>query len=288
LIRLLESPARPVAAVRLRRIDRSSAQLHQQRIERARELILEGELYLVNLARRFEFEVHGAALDLLQRAGALSRPRFGAYIELGDSQLISTSPELFLKLAADRTVITAPIKGTRPRNADAEQDAKAAQSLAQDPKERAELSMVIDVERNDLGKIAEVGSVRVCSEPTVQACGAVWHRAAEVGAKLDARHGRETLVSAMAPSGSVTGAPKIRAMEVIAELEAERRGLYTGGLGFIGHDGGLCLAMAIRTLTVRQGLGRYHAGGGIVVDSDPALEVQETEWKAQQLLSLCG
>jgi anthranilate/para-aminobenzoate synthase component I len=190
-------------------------------------------------------------------------------------------------------VLTSPIKGTRPRDPDRTRDQATARELASDPKERAELAMVIDVERNDLGSVAQTGSVRVVGEPRVVPCGGVWHRMADVTAQLDIKHDRAALLRAMTPSGSVTGAPKVRAMEVIAELEADRRGLYTGALGYVAHDGSMTLSMAIRTLVLGRGSrnlereASYFAGGGIVVDADPRQELQETEWKAQQLLALC-
>jgi anthranilate/para-aminobenzoate synthase component I len=156
-------------------------------------------------------------------------------------------------------------------------------ALDADPKERAELAMVIDVERNDLGRIAVPGSVELIGRPRVITRGTVHHREATLRARLRPGLGRADLVRAMLPSGSVTGAPKVRAMEVIAALEAERRGLYTGALGAVFGDGTLRLSMAIRTLTVRDGEGHYFAGGGIVADSDPVRELEETRWKALQL-----
>ena len=143
--------------------------------------------------------------------------------------------------------------------------------------------MVVDVERNDLGRIARTGSVRVLGPPRVETFGSVHHRIARVTARLAPDVSRRELLEAMLPSGSVTGAPKIRAMEVIAELESARRGLYTGAVGALGHDGTLNLAMAIRTLTRRGEDAHYFAGGGIVADSVPAKEVTETRWKALQL-----
>ena len=143
--------------------------------------------------------------------------------------------------------------------------------------------MVIDVERNDLGRIARTGSVRVVGVPRIETFGTVHHRVATVVAELADGIDRTTVLRAMLPSGSVTGAPKIRAMEIIADLESERRGLYTGALGALGHDGSLRLSMAIRTLTRRKGVAHYFAGGGIVAASDPEREVLETRWKAAQL-----
>jgi anthranilate/para-aminobenzoate synthase component I len=293
LVRDLQQMPRPAQAVHLRRLDRGSDEAHVQRIERAQQLILDGDLYVVNLARRLSFAMQGDELDLLQRMVEQSRPAFGAFLALGETSVCSTSPELFLRLGEDHSLLTSPIKGTRPRDRDDARDRASARQLASDPKELAELAMVIDVERNDLGRVAEVGSVKVVGEPRVVPCGAVWHRMADVTAQLDAQQDRAALLRAMTPSGSVTGAPKVRAMEVIAELEADRRGLYTGALGYVAHDGSMTLSMAIRTLVLNRSSGgaereaSYFAGGGIVVDSDPRRELQETEWKAQQLLALC-
>jgi anthranilate/para-aminobenzoate synthase component I len=157
------------------------------------------------------------------------------------------------------------------------------QELEQDPKERAELTMIVDVERNDLGRVAEVGSVRLAALPHVVTHRTVHHRVALLTARTRAGVGRDDVLRSMLPSGSVTGAPKVRAMEVIASLEPLRRGLYTGAIGFIGHDGVITLSMAIRTVVLNGNEGEYWTGGGIVADSDPAREVEETQWKALQL-----
>jgi anthranilate/para-aminobenzoate synthase component I len=146
--------------------------------------------------------------------------------------------------------------------------------------------MIIDVERNDLGRIAEPGSVRVVDGPRVSTYGSVHHRWAELEARLSANRSRSDVLEAMLPSGSVTGAPKVRAMEVIAELEAARRGLYTGAYGYVTRGGGMVLGMAIRTLCRRGSEAEYFAGGGIVADSDPLREYEETRWKALQLAAL--
>ncbi len=265
------------------RPDDEAAHAHLGRIERALELIAKGEIYQVNLARRLRFSVSGSALELLALLGRRARPAHGAAIASEGLDVACTSPELFLALDPDRRVSTSPIKGTRPRGRDAPEDAARARELDADAKERAELAMVLDVERNDLGRVAEIGSLRLAAPPRVSTHATVHHRSATLSARLRADVTRGALLEAMLPSGSVTGAPKIRAMELIAELEASRRGLYTGALGFMSHDGGLRLAMSIRTLTVRDGEGHYFVGGGIVADSDPERELEETRWKALQL-----
>jgi anthranilate/para-aminobenzoate synthase component I len=185
-------------------------------------------------------------------------------------------------------LFTAPIKGTRPRGKDAFEDRALVQELDQDPKERAELTMIIDVERHDLGRVSQVGSVRVLAGPEIVTHRTVHHRLALLAGRARADASREEVLASMLPSGSVTGAPKVRAMEVIARLEASRRGLYTGGIGFVAHDGGVTLSMAIRTAVLRGSEGEYWTGGGIVADSDPAREVEETRWKAVQLLRAAG
>lgn len=286
LVRLVSRAGAP-ASVAVSAIGRNEPDdVHVARVHRAIELIVEGEIYLVNLARRFDFEVRGRAVDLVARMAAHARSPHSFALNWEGLALAASSPELFLDVDTSGRLSTAPIKGTRPRGADAPEDARLAQELAADPKEIAELTMVIDVERNDLGKIAETGSVRMRGDPVVRTYGSVHHRVATVTARLRNGVSRRSLLESMLPSGSVTGAPKVRAMEVIAELESERRGVYTGALGYLCHDGAMRLAMAIRTLTVRSGVGHYFAGGGIVADSDPAREVLETSWKAAQMYRL--
>jgi anthranilate/para-aminobenzoate synthase component I len=263
-----------------------AAELHRARIRRALEHIRAGDLYQVNLARRFEFRVRGSAVALLARLLERGHPPHAAAFAWGALDVVSVSPELFIKTDICGSIFTSPIKGTRPRGSDAQRNAELSGELDTDPKERAELTMVLDVERNDLARLARPGSVRLAVPPHVEAHGTVFHRVATLQAELRAEPTRLEILERMLPSGSVTGAPKVRAMDLIAELEAERRGLYTGAFGYLASDGSLELGMAIRTLTVREGQGHYFAGGGIVADSDPEHEVQETLWKAEALLGL--
>jgi anthranilate/para-aminobenzoate synthase component I len=260
--------------------------VHSRRIEAAIELILEGDIYLVNIARRFEFQVAGHPVDLVGRLVAHARAPYAAALDWQSVALAASSPELLLDLDVGRHLVTEPIKGTRPRGLDAPEDRRLADELGRDPKEIAELTMVVDVERNDFGRVAETGSVRVRGEPVVRTYGSVHHRVATVVGRLREGVSRQSLLESVIPSGSVTGAPKVRAMEVIAELEAARRGSYTGGLGYLSHDGAMRLAMVIRTLTVASGVGHYFAGGGIVAESSPEREVTETRWKATQMARL--
>lgn len=264
------------------------ARVHEQRVRRALELIARGEIYEVNLARAFELHVTGSAFELL---AALTRdglpPHAGAF-EWPELRVAAASPELLLRLEPSGRVLTSPIKGTRPRGRDAAADRAAVLELDADPKERAELAMVIDVERNDLGRVARPGSVVLEQPPHVVSLPTVHHRVATVAAELERPFRRDRLLESMLPSGSVTGAPKIRAMEIIADLEASRRGLYTGGFGIVRRDGGLELSMAIRTLTARGSEAEYLTGGGIVADSVPEREVEETLWKARGVLDWLG
>lgn len=287
------APAPP--ALRSEVADDEPASLHADRILAAKRLILAGDLYQVNLARRLVIRVlRGDALTLYASLVRKAPTPLGACVDLGEGlRVVSTSPELFLRAEPDRessgesrrwgALLTAPIKGTRPRGKDAKEDRALALELDGDPKERAELTMIIDVERNDLGRVAVPGSVRVTSLPRVVTHRTLHHRVASIVARARPECSREDVLRALLPSGSVTGAPKVRAMEVIATLEPRRRGLYTGAIGYVAHDGGLTMAMAIRTAVLEEGEGEYWTGGGIVADSDPEREVEETRWKALQL-----
>jgi anthranilate/para-aminobenzoate synthase component I len=263
-----------------------AGELHEARVRSALERIAAGQLYQVNLARRFHFRVKGDPLALLSSLGPLARAPFAAAMDLGEVQVVSTSPELFLEHSPGGHVVTRPIKGTRPRSGDSLEDARLRTELDQSEKEQAELAMVIDIERNDLGRLSEPGTVKMTEAPHVVSHPTVHHREATIEAQLRSGVTRRELIETMMPSGSVTGAPKVAAMDLIAELETERRGLYTGALGYISQGGRLRLSMAIRVLTMKGGDAHYYTGGGIVADSDPAQELQETIWKAEQLQAL--
>jgi anthranilate/para-aminobenzoate synthase component I len=263
--------------------DDEPPEAHVARINRAKKLIAAGDLYQVNLARRLRYSAEGAAIEHYARLAAAAPAPFGACLVLGRAAVCATSPELFLDVDVHGNVRTAPIKGTRPRGRDAADDTRLVRELEQSPKERAELTMIVDVERNDLGRVAATGSVRCLGPERVDTFRTLHHRFAVIAARLGPGAGAMDLVKAAFPSGSVTGAPKVRAMEVIAQLEPVRRGLYTGAMGAVAFDGSLRLAMAIRVVTVLGAEAHYFTGGGIVADSDPEQELAETEWKATQL-----
>jgi anthranilate/para-aminobenzoate synthase component I len=258
---------------------------HLERVRAALRLIAAGDLYEVNLARRIRLHVRGDRVTLLASLLDAAPAPWGFLQELGDNLVCGASPELALSVRGG-TLRTCPVKGTRPRGRHADDDAGLAVALDADPKERAELTMAVDVHRSDLGRVAVPGSVRLLGEPRVLPGRTVWSRVAEVVARRAAGTTLDDVARAVLPCGSITGAPKVRAMEVIAQLEPWRRGAYTGAFGWVGHDGRLELAMAIRTV---QGGSRpgdeaeYFAGGGIVADSVPERELEETRWKATQL-----
>ena len=296
LKQLVESSPDPGAAeFRFSFREDEPGSLHVERVRAAIEKIFAGDLYQVNLARRFSVALDPcdtlAALALLAALEQAFPSPFGALISCENgARVVASTPELLLDAtpSADsrswRRLATEPIKGTRRRDADSQVDERLARELDADPKERAELAMIIDVERNDLAKVSIPGSVHVEEAPHVVSHSTVHHRVARIISEARRGVSREQVLRAMVPSGSVTGAPKVRAMELIAELEPVRRGLYTGAFGTLGHDGSLRLAMAIRTLVVSSsGEGEYFSGGGIVESSDPARELEETHWKAAQL-----
>jgi anthranilate/para-aminobenzoate synthase component I len=262
---------------------------HLERVRAALRLIAAGDLYEVNLARRIRLELRGDGLTLLASLLEAAPSPWGFLQELGDNVVCGASPELALSVRG-AILRTCPVKGTRPRGIDAESDARLAAALDTDPKERAELTMAVDVHRSDLGRVAVPGSVRVLGEPRVLPGRTVWSRVAEVVALRAEGVTLQAVARAVLPCGSITGAPKVRAMEVIARLEPWRRGVYTGVFGWVGRDGRLELAMAIRTLqwekrarVVSTAEAVYFTGGGIVADSVPERELEETRWKAAHL-----
>jgi para-aminobenzoate synthetase component 1 len=251
-------------------------------VERVREHIRAGDVYQANLSQRFHARSRRSNPDLYRALRARSPAPFGAILEFGPRAVLSVSPERFLELR-DGRVLTRPIKGTRPRGADPAADARLREELLESPKDDAELAMIVDLERNDLGRVCETGSVRVVAPKTLEVHSTVFHLSATIEGRLRAGLGPVDLLRAAFPGGSVTGAPKIRAMEIIDDLEPTRRAFYTGAIGMIGYDGSLNLSIAIRTL-LREGEDVwFQAGGGIVADSDPEAEYEETLTKARAL-----
>ncbi len=248
---------------------------HMARVERILDYLAAGDVYQVNLARRHvaRIAMPGDALALYQALAAVAPAPYGAMIEADNVTVISGSPERFLASAGDR-IETRPIKGTRPRMPG------GAEELAAADKDAAEHLMIVDLERNDLGRVAETGTVRVDELGYVVELPALYHKVSRVSAKPRAGLGYGELVRAMFPGGSITGAPKVRAMQLIDELEPARRGPYCGAFGYFGANGAFDLAIAIRIGVLAGHELRVHVGGGIVADSDAAAELAETEVKA--------
>jgi para-aminobenzoate synthetase component 1 len=258
-----------------------------ERIKRIRDYIQAGDVYQVNFTQRFAGVLPCAPWELWRRLRQLNPAPFAAWLNHPEVQLVSASPERFLRLAG-RRVSTRPIKGTRPRGTTPEQDLARRQELAESEKDRAELLMIVDLERNDLGRVAVPGTVRVPELFAIETHPTVFHQVAEVTAELEPGLDVIDLLRASFPGGSITGAPKIRAMEIIDELEPCRRGPYTGALGWIGFDGDADLNIIIRTFACRHGHVWFQAGGGIVWDSDPEQEYAEMLDKAQALFRALG
>lgn len=244
--------------------------------------IREGDCYQINLAIRFASAFQGHPWHAYKSLRTRNPSPYAAWLNLPFAQVLSSSPESFLRVSRGR-VITRPIKGTRPRSMAAREDALMAEELAASPKDRAENLMIVDLLRNDLGKVCMPGSVRVPELFRVESYATVHHLVSTVEGHLPpAGHAVDVLAAAF-PGGSITGAPKRRAMEIIETLEPDRRGIYCGSIGYIGHDGDMELNIAIRTLVCAAGQARYWAGGGLVADSVLEAEYQECLDKARAL-----
>jgi para-aminobenzoate synthetase component 1 len=260
---------------------------HRAAVEHILRLLAAGDCYQVNLTLPFTAPLAAPAWALFARLARRHPVAYGAYLDLGDAQIVCNSPELLLRVRG-RDVLTRPIKGTRPRGADAVRDAALAAELRRDAKERAEHVMIVDLERNDLGRVCTPGSVHVPRFAALESHATVHHLVSDVAGTLRTGVGPAELLAAVFPGGSITGAPKQRAMEVIAALEPEPRGVYCGALGLLAPGGDCELALPIRTGTVANGTVRWHAGGGIVADSDPEREHAEAWLKTAALRLALG
>jgi para-aminobenzoate synthetase component 1 len=249
-----------------------------------------GDCYQVNLAQRFSAQASGDALDAYLELRRISPAPYAAFLSFPHAQILCASPERFLSVRAGH-VETKPIKGTRPRGGDAESDRLLADELRTHPKDRAENLMIVDLLRNDLGKSCVPGSVRVPKLFEVESYANVHHLVSTVEGELAQGRDALDLLRDCFPGGSVTGAPKQRAMEIIEQLESDRRGVYCGAIGYLGFDGNMDTNIAIRTLVYSDGVVRCWAGGGLVADSQCGAEYQETLDKASamlRLLEFCG
>ena len=253
-------------------------------IRRIRDYIAAGDCYQVNFTYGLDCQAYGHPLALYARLRQAQPVHYGAYVALPERHILSLSPELFLERTGER-LLSRPMKGTAPRGATPEEDARLAATLRASAKDRAENVMIVDLIRNDLGRLARPGSVTVERLCAIEAYPTVFQMVSDVAAEVGGA-GFPDIFRALFPCGSITGAPKIRAMEIIRELEAGPRGLYTGSLGWLAPNGDFRLNVAIRTLVLREGRGRLGIGAGIVADSDPAGELAECRSKAHFLTRL--
>jgi para-aminobenzoate synthetase component 1 len=256
-------------------------------VAKAREYIIAGEIYQVNLSQRFQMPLTVSPYFLYRRLRSINPAPFAAYLGFDDVQIVSASPERFIRLRGSQ-IETRPIKGTRPRGKTSYEDRRMAAELQESAKDMAENVMIVDLERNDIGRVAATGTVRVRELASLEKYPTVWHLTSIVEGRLDREKDRIDLLRAAFPGGSITGAPKIRAMEIIEELEPTRRSIYTGAIGYLGFDGGMDLNIAIRTALVKDGMAYFQSGGGIVYDSVPEEEYRETLHKAQALAQALG
>jgi para-aminobenzoate synthetase component 1 len=259
---------------------------YEAAVHQIREYIAAGDVYQVNLSQRFETAFKGSAFGFFRRLFEANPAPFFAFINAGDHTVVSTSPERFIKMEGLK-VETRPIKGTRPRCPDPQADQAMRDELLASPKDDAELSMIVDLLRNDLGRACRGGSVKVVGHKILEAYENVYHLVSIVEGQLDEKRDAIDLIRAIFPGGSITGCPKIRAMEIIDELEPDRRHVYTGAIGYISFHQTLDLSIAIRTAVVHKNRMAFSVGGGVVYDSDPRAEFEETLHKGQTLIDVC-
>ncbi len=251
-------------------------------LKRVKEYIAAGDIYQANLTQRLSAPLATTPWDLYRRLTTSNPAPFAAYFETPDCAVVCCSPERFLQVRSDE-VETRPIKGTRPRGATPDEDARLADELRNSIKDRAENVMIVDLERNDLGRVCDYGSVHVPELFALESYATVHHLVSTVRGRLHTGKTALDCLRASFPGGSITGAPKVRSMEIIEELEPTRRGVYTGAIGYLCFSGDMDVNIVIRTLVIKDGTAYFQVGGGIVADSDPEAEYQETLDKARAL-----
>ncbi len=253
---------------------------YKRTINRAKEYIFAGDIYQVNISQRFQTSFCGDPYQFYRVFRKVSPAPFGAFLDYGEFQILSNSPERYL-MTNGQYIETRPIKGTRKRGISSVEDTKLIEELQNSAKDRAEHLMIVDLERNDLGRIAEFNSVTVSEFESIESYANVHHLVSTVSAKIDKRWTVIDCIKNSFPGGSITGAPKIRSMEIISELEPTYRSVYTGAVGYIGFDGDIDLNIAIRTAIIKGNNIYFQVGGGIVADSDPEDEYIETIVKGE-------
>jgi para-aminobenzoate synthetase component 1 len=259
-----------------------------QVVAAAREHILAGDVFEVCTTHRLESPFRGDPWRLYQELRRVNPAPFACYLHFPEVQVVGSSPERFLRLGPERLAESRPIKGTRPRGLTAAEDERLARELAASAKDRAENLMIVDLVRNDLGRVCKLGSVHVPELLAVEEYSTVFQLVSTVRGELEAGRGPLDLVRACFPGGSMTGAPKIEAMKIIDRLEPVQRGIYSGAIGYLDFAGPLDLNIVIRTIVVKDGRAFYNVGGAVVADSDPVAEYQETLVKARALIGALG
>jgi para-aminobenzoate synthetase component I len=281
-----EKPSRRFFGREFRLVSNFSPDEYTRAVGRVIEYIRAGDVFQVNLSQRFTVGLGPRMpVEIYQRLLERHPAWYGAFFQSDAYSLLCNSPELFLRVqpgATGRRIITRPIKGTRPLGTE------MREALAGSIKDQAELNMIVDLERNDLGRVCKVGSIRVSEPRVIEQHSTVYHGAATIEGTLREEVTFVDLLRAVFPGGSVTGAPKIRAMQIIDELEPVRRGPYCGAIGYLSVDGNIELNVAIRTMTIEQGRVHIPVGGGIVADSDPQAEYEETLVKAMAMFAALG
>lgn len=252
-------------------------------VQSVREYIRQGDIYQANLTQRFSGETELTSFELYRDLRRFSPAPFGAFLNFEDAHILSNSPERFIR-CVNKRIETRPIKGTRPRGKDKEEDLRLQQELRNSEKDRAELLMIVDLERNDIGRISKTGSVKVPELFVIEPYANVNHLVSTVVGELKDDKDATDVIKATFPGGSITGAPKIRAMEIIDELEPTQRNVYTGSIGYIGFNGDMDFNIAIRTIIKNDKKVYFQVGGGMTWDSDPDEEYQETLDKAKSIM----
>ncbi len=252
-------------------------------VEKAKRYIFDGDIMQVVLSQRMSQPFHASPMSLYRALRSLNPSPYMFYYDMGDHHIVGSSPEILVRLEGD-TVTARPIAGTRPRGKTPEQDTELATELLADPKERAEHVQLMDLGRNDVGRVAQTGSVRVTDNMVIERYSHVMHIVSNVEGKLKSGMDAIDVLKATFPAGTVSGAPKVRAMEIIDELEPSKRGIYAGSVGYLGFNGDMDVAIAIRTAVIKEGMLYVQAGAGIVADSIPDSEWMETQNKAKAVL----
>lgn len=256
---------------------------YKDSIQKVRDYIKSGDIYQVNLTQRFECELEEDPYELYAKLREINPAPFASFLDLEDANIVCSSPERFIKVR-DGVIETRPIKGTINRGSTPEEDEKNRNQLINSEKDKAELLMIVDLERNDLGKISKTGTVKVTELFHLEEYATVYHLVSTIVGEVEDSYDAIDCVKATFPGGSITGAPKIRSMEVIDELEPTQRNIYTGSIGYIGFNGDMDLNIVIRTIVCKDKKAYFQVGGGITWDSDPELEYQETLHKGRALM----